>query len=645
MCAILGLVSFSSLLNIDGEHFKDALNMMEHRGPDDYGIIIDKNFIFGHRRLSIIDLDNRAKQPMQVLDGSVTIVFNGEIYNYQKIKDDLLIKGYKFRTSGDTEVILNAYLEYGIECINDFIGMFSIAIYDNRDEKIYLIRDRLGVKPLYYYKENDRICFSSEIKSILKVIDKKFELNHSAISSYLSFRYPILDDTFFQDILSLPPANYMEIDKSGSCNIVEYWNLKDCFLEQKNDHGEEYYISKLKELLRSSIKYRMISDVPIGSFLSGGVDSTIISAIMSEESNEKIKTFTVGFRENGFNEFPYAKSVAEKYNTDHHELIIDGDGYIDTMNHLIGIKDAPLSVPNEVPLYLMSRELRKEITVVLSGEGADEIFGGYGRIFRSSYDFLRMSEISNFNTEEKNSFLQNFFKKYKTNKFEDIVEHFLSIYSYTSLPNKKKLLNKKIASSSTEELLKNKFKIYFNELGNDESYENKMMYVFEKIHLVGLLQRVDTATMAASVEARVPFVDHRLVEFAFTIPLHYKLKWESEEGRIKSKLLMSDEISEKYDIPKYILKKSYEDKVNGKILYRKKIGFPVPLNNWLGGNFKDYAKSCLLSEESKKRGIYNISGIQEWINSPRMIENHSHAMKIWMLINLELFFKKYFGEK
>jgi asparagine synthase (glutamine-hydrolysing) len=646
MCGILGQISISKNFDLNQEIFIDALNLQKHRGPDDSGIVIDANFIFGHRRLSIIDLDDHAKQPMQVLNKLVTIIFNGEIYNFQEIKHDLIDKGYKFITSGDTEVILNAYLEYGIDCIHKFIGMFAFAIYDKRNGKTFLVRDRLGVKPLYYYKDQECICFSSEIKSIMKIIDKKFKLNNSAISSYLSFRYPILDDTFFEEILSLPPANYMEIDITGSLRLVEYWNLAENFLKQKQDYGEEYYISKLRELLKSSVKYRMISDVPFGAFLSGGVDSSIITAIMSEESNEPVKTFTIGFEEDGFNEFEYAKIVADKYQTNHKEITISGDDYIQTMEKLIDYKDAPLSVPNEVPLYLMSQELKKYITVVLSGEGADEIFGGYGRIFRSPYDYQRMVETSEtgFTLEETKVFIKKIIHKYQTDQFDDILDHFISIYSYTDFSTKGKLINNSIVSEKYEEKFKNKFKQYFEELGEDESYENKMMYVFEKIHLVGLLQRVDTATMAASVEARVPFVDHRLVEFAFTIPLHYKLKWESEDSHLKAKFLMSHQISEKLDIPKYILKKAYEDKIPSEVLYRKKLGFPVPLNNWFGGNFNSYARSILLSEIALNRGIYNLEGIQEWLDNSQMSNDHGHAMKIWMLINLELFLKKYFGE-
>jgi len=643
MCGILGQIHFRKDILINKDIFKKSLDLQHHRGPDDSGIYQDKKFIFGHRRLSIIDLNSHAKQPMVSSCGNYILVFNGEIYNYQKIKINLIEKGYIFYTASDTEVLLNAFIEYGIDCIQQFIGMFAFSIHDKRTDTYYIVRDRLGIKPLYYSIDNDKFIFSSEIKSILSLDNKIRKLDYKAVSSYLSFRYPILNNTFFEDIHSLAPAHYIKVNKSN-VETIEYWNVAYKFKEQQKDKGEAYYQAKLRELLESSVKYRMIADVPFGAFLSGGVDSSVITALMARNSSVPIKTFTIGFKEEGFNEFEYANIIADKYDTDHKEIVVSGENYIETMEKLIYYKDAPLSVPNEVPLYLMSKELKKHITVVLSGEGADEIFGGYGRIFRSPYDFKRMKELdsSDLSNEEKREFSENFFKKYMTDSFENEINHFMNIYSYTAYPDKKELLNETLPLDIIEIELIAKFMYYFDEL-SDDSYYNKLMYAFEKIHIVGLLHRVDMTTMAASVEARVPFVDHRLVEFAFTIPLKYKMKWANAEAKQISKLQMSDKISEEFDIPKYILKKSYEDMIPDEILYRKKMGFPVPLNKWFGGDFNDYAKEVLLSNNARARGIYNIENIEKWLNSDRLSKDHSFAMKIWMLINLELFSKKYFN--
>lgn len=642
MCGILGQINFR---NINADRFRRALDLQYHRGPDDYGVFQDDNFIFGHRRLSIIDLTSQAKQPMISNCGNYVLVFNGEIYNYQELKSDLINRGHIFRTESDTEVLLNSYIEYGINAIQKFIGMFAFALYDKTRQETYIVRDRLGVKPLFYQKRENKIVFSSEIKSILALLDDKRSLNKSAISSYLSFRYPILGDTFFENINSLPPAHYIKITKN-SVDLVEYWNVAHKFSEQKNDRGEEYYISEIRKILESSVKYRMISDVPIGSFLSGGVDSSLITALMAKSSDNAVKSFTIGFAEDGFNEFEYADVVAKKYRTDHRQIVLSGADYISAMQELITYKDAPLSVPNEVALYLMSRELKKYITVVLSGEGADEIFGGYGRIFRSPYDFERMQNFDalGFSVKEKDQVMRNFIEKYGQKSFSSAIQHFMSIYSYTSFDDKKALLHESIDLESIEQKLREKFLLYFDELAG-ESYYNKLMYTFEKVHIVGLLHRADTATMATSVEARVPFVDHRLVELAFTIPLKYKLRWNSEVSKKKSRVLMSDKISENYDIPKYILKQAYVGELPSKVLFRKKVGFPVPLNNWFGGSFNSYAKDILLSEKARQREIYNTDNISTWLARDSIAEKHGDAMKIWMLVNLELFLNEYFDKE
>lgn len=643
MCGILGQVNFKAPFSYDLDKFKKALDLQYHRGPDDFDILENSNFIFGHRRLSIMDLDTHAKQPMTSHCKNYTLVFNGEIYNYREIKDKLILKGYIFNTTSDTEVLLNAYIEYGIKCIKMFIGMFAFVINDKITNTTYVVRDRLGIKPLYYYFNEEKFLFSSEIKSIFCIEDKlEKKLNTNAIVSYMSFRYPILNDTYFEEVHSLAPGHYLKIS-SAKLENVEYWNPSFKFKAQSNDKGEEYYIDTLRKLLKSSVEYRMISDVPIGAFLSGGVDSSVITALMSNKSKEPIKTFTIGFEEKGFNEFEYANLIANKYSTKHKEICVSGDNYIDVMEKLIEYKDAPLSVPNEVPLYLMSKELKKDVTVVLSGEGADEIFGGYGRIFRSPYDYERIKKIDNLelNNNEKRELSINFFKKYLQKSFDSELEHFINIYSYTSFNDKQDLLHSDINLDRIEKKLIDKFLYYFDEL-EDDSYYNKMMYTFEKIHLVGLLHRVDMTTMAASVEARVPFVDHRLVEFAFTIPIKYKLKWNNEKDK-SFKTLMSDKISEEYDTPKYILKKSYEDLIPNEVLYRKKMGFPVPLNNWFGGNFNEYAKTILLSDIAKTRNLYNIENIIKWLDSDRLSSDHGFAMKIWMLINIELFMKQNFN--
>jgi len=644
MCGILGRISIKnkSYKKNDFNIFHQALDLQRHRGPDGRGVKENNKFILGHRRLSIIDLNNQSNQPMISNCGNYTLIFNGEIYNYLKLKEDLQNKGYVFNTTSDTEVLLNSFIEYGISSINNFIGMFSFCIFNKLKNEFFIVRDRLGIKPLFFTKNNNEIIFSSEIKSILKIDKSLLKLNKQAISSYMSFRYPIMGDTFFQNINSLQPGHYIKVSKFSKVKIIKYWSLVKSFKKQKIDKGEKYYIKKLKDLLKDAVRCRMISDVPFGAFLSGGVDSSVITSIMSKNSKDPIKTYCVGFKEKNYNEFKYANLMASKLKTDHHEILINSNDYMDTMNELISFKDAPLSVPNEVPLYLMCKELKKDITVVLSGEGADEILGGYGRIFRSSEDFEKIQNLEKYNVsdKEKKKFCKSILKKYGSKKFINELDHFMNIYSYTSYQDKNKLLHKDCNLINTEDQLNKTFLKYFNEIKN-ESYINKMMYVFEKVHLLGLLHRVDTTSMANSVEARVPFVDHRLVEFCFTIPLKYKLKWTSKSKPKFS--MMSDEISEVFDTPKYILKKAYKNEIPHNVLYRKKVGFPVPLNNWFGRNFRQYAKDMLLSKKATSRKIYNVRNIKKWIDTKNLKKSHSDSMKIWMLINLEIFLSKYFN--
>jgi asparagine synthase (glutamine-hydrolysing) len=642
MCGILGYFIFGNGASLPSrEKFIEALDLQAHRGPDDWGIESGTNFFLGHRRLSIIDLNHGARQPMVSDDQRMLISFNGEIYNFIELRQQLSSFGQSFKTKSDTEVLLNGICYQGMEFIEKCIGMFAFAIYDKVTGSLHLVRDRLGIKPLYYWLDNNKIIFSSEIKSILKLLNRTPELNIGAVSSYLSYRYPIEGDSFFQGIRTLKPAHFLKI-QNGTISEKEYWNPKNQFLEQHNDQGEAYYLQALDAILRSSVKYRMVSDVPIGAYLSGGVDSSIVVACMAKESVAPVKTFSIGFLEDGYNEFSFAREVAEKYQTEHHEIVLSGTNYMETMERLISYKDAPLSVPNEVPLYEMSRELKKYITVVLSGEGADEIFGGYGRIFRSCFDYQRRKSISNMNDIEKSEFLNNFINKYSVNDFEDELDHFLNIYGYTSANQKKELLSSEINLEKIALSQREVFRSLFEDI-KEQSYENKMMYTFERVHLLGLLHRVDMTTMATSVEARVPFVDHRLVEFAFTVPLKYKLRWNSKENLAKSMTLMSNDISEVYDTPKYILKKASEKYLPPSVIYRKKMGFPVPLNEWYGGKFKTNAMDILLDTRARNRGIYNVDNIEKWLRSDRLSKDHSFAMKIWMLINLEMFFRKYYN--
>jgi asparagine synthase (glutamine-hydrolysing) len=641
MCGILGQVAVTkTTCDIPTADLQSALNLMQHRGPDDEGMARGARFAFGHRRLSILDLRAHARQPMETPDGALVLTYNGEIYNYKSLKRDLQAKGARFRTTSDTEVLLYGLYYDGIAFIERCNGMFAFAAYDKRTDCCWVARDRLGIKPLYYLMDDGVLTFSSEIKSILRLTGCSRTLNLQAVSSYLSFRYPIGNATFFENLDALSPGTYLTIQ---NCAVTEtrYWDPREAFARQRHDKGEAYYLDALEERLTDAVRKRMVADVPIGAYLSGGVDSSAIASIMAGHSSHPVKSFTIGFREKGYDEFDYARVVAEQYQTDHHEIVLGGDDYFRTMVALIGYKDAPLSVPNEVPLYEMSKELKKYITVVLSGEGADELFGGYGRIFRSTDDFdkAQLAGQSAVHDAATATFCAAFGDKYGVPLFQRPVDHFLHNYRYTDLPLKRALLNLDV--DTLEQGLVGQFEDLFASLPG-ETYRNKALYTFEKLHLLGLLGRVDMTTMATSVEARVPFVDHTLVEFAFGIPDQYKLRWLSADAKRASRPLLGDAVSETLDTPKWILKKACEPLLPKTILYRKKMGFPVPLDRWFGDKFNDFARDILLGSHSRERGLLNTKNLEIILDKTDLGTDHPMAMKMWMLVNLELFLRRYF---
>jgi len=625
MCGLLALLG-----ETEPALFKRALDLQIHRGPDDSGFESIDGLMLGHRRLSIIDLSHHSSQPMWTNNREMVGVFNGEIYNYLEIKKDLISKGYVFTTQGDTEVLLNAFHCYGEKAVELLIGMFAFVICDRRDNTVFVARDRLGIKPLYYKNTSKGLCFSSEVKSIQSLDSSAGVLDLAAVCAYFSYRYPLTERSFVQDIKQLEPGHLIVI-KNGSMTEKSYWDCAQLVEEQENDLGESYYLNRTRELFASAVKYRTIADVPVGAYLSGGVDSSAVVAEMAKSQKDAVKTFTIGFKDDGFNEFEYAREVAKQYQTDHQEILISQDHYFENMEELIRIKDAPLGVPNEVPLFLMSKELKKKVTVVLSGEGADEIFGGYGRLFRSADDYAKLAGSYDNRSESLRS-------KYGTKQFKSELEHFLHLYRYTSLELKQKLFGPAVNSESLEQELNLKFGNMFDRV-KGSCYATKMMYAFEKLHLPGLLQRVDATTMGASVEARVPFVDHRLVEFAFTVPTKYKLRWLSDREACKH--LSGDDVSERHDVPKYILKKALEGSLSDRILYRRKMGFPVPLLRFMSGQRLEYVRSRLRDGMLVKQGILDREFLDIFLTD-KSLDTHKNAMTAWMAFNLETYFSNHF---
>jgi len=600
MCGITGIYSKDNIPNIE-ERIQKMNFSIKHRGPDAGGNYIENNIGLGHRRLSIIDTREVSNQPMHSNSNIWHLVFNGEIYNFEEIKLQL---NYNFNTNSDTEVIIAAVEEKGLDWfIKQANGMFAIALYNSETKDLFLVRDRLGIKPLYFYNDGDNFIFSSEIKAILSsgLVDAKF--NKEAVDEYLANRYIRAPYTFFKNIFQVNSGTYLSVSKDLSSIENKYWDIPDAF-NASTEYNEEEILKGLDDELNKAIKYRLIADVPLGTYLSGGVDSSLITAITALNKKEKVNTYTIGFEE--INEFEYSEVIAEKYKTEHHEILMKKEDYMSNWERLINFKDAPLGVPNEIPLAVMSSKLKEKITVVLSGEGADELMGGYGRIYRAPFDYV--------NEDTSESFY----------------DYFISKYDYVPRSMRDQLI-------STPKSYRNEFDTEIKADFSKSSNEESVFKFFHKYHVKGLLQRVDMTTMQTSVEARVPFLDHNLIEFSYrNIPYNLKLRWVNEEAKNKASSMNSNQYSEKLDIPKYLLRKlSYKYLPKG-IVERKKIGFPVPLTEWFD-NLESLAKEFLPNANWLKEGVVN--------DLIKKSKTESRAGQIlWMFINIELFRKNYFNK-
>ncbi len=642
MCGICG---FSKS---DEKLIREMLDALKHRGPDDVGYLVDNYVSIGNTRLSIIDLSEAARQPIFNEDKTVAVVFNGEIYNYIELREELMSKGHVFKTNSDTEVIVHAYEEWGFNCVEKFNGMWAFAIYDTKRKIIFLSRDRFGIKPLYYhYDEKTRnLYFASEVKAILKALQNKPTINLKGIIQYLLYRDTIDNTTVYNEIQKLLPAHNLIFNlKNRELSIRKYWDIPDQLIEEIS---EEEALKELEDRLKKSIKFRIRSDVPIGAILSGGLDSSIVTSLMrvayNEEKNDgedEFYTFTVRFRSEKLDEGVYARMVAKKYKTKHVEVYLDDEDFIKTMIEYANIKDTPIGVPNEIALYQLAKKIRDHgVKVVLSGEGSDEIFYGYSRIFRSPFDFERIRILS-YTPDGKKLYKTEFkslHKIYKGQFFERMLDLFLFRYNYFTREDVIELFGKDIKQILDEII--SVFEEKWYKIRGDNY--RRISYVFLKIHLPILLNRVDNAMMAASVESRVPFLDPDVVSFVFNLPNELKSRWKSTGDYLEAIKKSADEIAEVHDEPKYILKKLGEKYLPKEIIKRKKQGFPVPFKEWLSDIVK-VAEKILLKENSNLDRFLGIHSnrIRKWMNKKIQDGDKLIGQKIWMLLALEFWLNKW----
>jgi len=584
MCGICGFTySDKSLVK------KMSLSL-RHRGPDDEGIHVTNDVSLGHRRLSILDLSVAGHQPMANRDKTLWIVHNGEVYNFREIRKELEAKGYTFQGNSDTEVILYAYEEWGADCLQRFRGMFAFAIWNEQKKDLFIARDRLGVKPLYYMEKGGILYFASEIKAFKETGVMDDTLHAGAVDLYFTFRFTPGSQTVIKDVKRLDPGYYM-IWKEGASTLHKYWDIDLNFSSHITKKREEDYVEEFLHIFRESVGLRLVSDVPVGAYLSGGLDSSFIVAIMSEIAGKQVSTFSVGLP-GGRDESGYAKIVAQYFNTDHHPLQVESsaaDKIPDVMWHL----DEPLSDAATIPTYLMSEVTKKEVTVILSGEGADEQLGGYDKYKPLYYPYLFKSLIPGFLLKSLSPHLSGSSTSYRAMEYmanlRDPAKAYLRFNSVFLREQRKTLFS----DSDVEYTCPgdNDYNIVAPYLNGKGDYLNRLLLLDLKTWLPhDLLLKNDKMTMAFGVEARTPFLDHRLAELLIKVPARYKLKWFKE---------------------KHLLRKAMAGKVPHEILKRKKQGFTVPIERWVKGELRALTDELFSRESLESTGIFDFYSAQK----------------------------------
>jgi asparagine synthase (glutamine-hydrolysing) len=624
MCGICGIINLNSSDNVDSDTLKKMGNVLHHRGPDDEGYYCKNNIGLGMRRLSIIDL-NTGKQPLFNENGSICVIFNGEIYNFKELQDELIEKGHTFSTKSDTEVIVHAYEEFGYECVSKLNGMFAFAVLDKRKNLLLLARDRLGKKPLYYFHDSKCFLFASEIKALLQSGMIKSELDMEAIDLFLTYEYIPAPWSIFKNILKLPPGHIL-ILSNDQCCIKSYWDISAQNELQLESNPED----QLLWLLNDSIRLRLRSDVPLGVFLSGGVDSSAVLAMMSNLTSEPIRTFSIGFNDNSYNELPYARRVSRLFNCDHHEIIIEPN-VVQWINDLIYFVDEPFGDTSIFPTYLVSRMARKDVKVVLSGDGGDEVFAGYetyiadkiGRLYHKIPSSIRGNLIQKALgmlpvTQKKKGLLNKSRRFLQGCILPESLQHVRWMMYITEM-EKRELYSEELNCAIDSKLSYEWMQGIFKNVNSGDPLRQQQ-YVDIKTFLADdILVKVDRMSMANSLEVRSPLLDYRLVEFAMMLPSSLKLRG------FKSK---------------YIFKKALNGLLPGEILHRKKEGFSSPLKNWIKNELKPMMLDLLSSEVVKKRGYFRAQYIENLI-SEHLADKENHAHKLWPLMVFELWHQQY----
>ncbi|MCC7400739.1 MAG: asparagine synthase (glutamine-hydrolyzing) [Chitinophagaceae bacterium] len=626
MCGIAGLTFFKRDMKIDPGILKNMTDVMEHRGPDDEGFYINQNVGLGFRRLSIIDLAT-GHQPLANEDETIWIIFNGEIYNFRELQDNLLKQGHVFRTKSDTETIVHLYEQYGTGCLQYLRGMFAFAIWDSKKNQLFCARDRFGIKPFYYYLDHEKLVFGSEIKAILKCdgIDKA--LSPEAIDSYFAFGYITSDLSIYKKIKKLQPAHYLLLSFKGkvSVGINNYWKIH---FNPDFSKSEIQWEEEIQNCLSETVKMHMISDVPLGAFLSGGIDSGSVVSMMANNSSRSIKTFTIGFKDEKDSELKYARELATKYGCEHHEQIVEPDS-IDLLPKLIYGYDEPFADPSIIPTYYVSKLARQFVTVALSGDGGDELFAGYN-------SYRRHKEIYSFPLNFKSAFLNNvvwgnIHKMIPSNVKGKGFTYYLSknkeysfayLNTWTEAERDRLMLHKRsqFNGSRASECFK---QTILNQCNSFKDHVSSMQYLDMRTYMVDdVLNKVDRASMMNSLEVRVPLLDHKFAELSFRIPSKFKM---NESGQ------------------KYIFRKAMSEYLPKSFFQLPKKGFGVPLANWFKEKLNEYIDDTLTSGNPLYSEFLSQGYIKKVIKNSRN-NMHDYSSKIWTLLVFEEWLKQNSGK-
>jgi asparagine synthase (glutamine-hydrolysing) len=630
MCGITGFCDFNKKLT--KESLSRANNALRHRGPDNGKEEIyetnNATIGFGHRRLSILDLSECVNQPMHSDDRTISVILNGEIFNFNEIKSHLRDLGHTFHSTSDTEVIIKAYQQWGVEAIHQFIGMFVFVLLDQKKNLLFIFRDRAGIKPLYYFHNDDCTLFASELKALHHYPVFKREINEAAVSLFFKYAYIQAPHTIFKNTFKLRAGHFLKIDlHKKELNEIKYWDVIEYYNKPKLKISEREAIEETERLLTSAFQYRMVSDVPVGVFLSGGYDSTAVAAILQKNNSQKIKTFTIGFHQQKFNEAVYAKKIAEYIGTDHHEHYCSTKEAQDIFPVLADIYDEPFGDSSAIPTILVSRFAKKKVTVALSADGGDEIFAGYNRydqlsaiykVLNKTPQFLQnfsgavLSQIPFSQIRAKNKALQQIPKLAEILSAKNDIEINDAMSRHYSNEHLGNILNKPFNDIGLFDSLTN-----IND-GND--FLNIALALDYKVYMTDdILVKVDRATMSVGLEGREPLLDHRIIEFVAQLPSHLKYN----KG-----------------IKKSLLKKITHKYVPAELLDRPKTGFGIPVYEWLRKELKEYLHMYINEEELKKHDYINIKEAIR-MRDDFIAGKKGYEVKIWLLLMFQMWWNRW----